>query len=134
VFNLTANPRTIKQNASAALNWTITNPTALCKIIAVPTITAPTAKCDTSCIISRQNEATRLSTALLKGTTDSSDPFGASRNMTSALTQLVGGKAQGRKSIQMKYSNYFIGSCGLNPLQDINAIKVRVQVADDIEG
>lgn len=132
IFSLTASPRTIKRDGSSAINWKITNPNAACKIVATPVLEKVTPTCNLSCVVDRFNEASRLTTNLEKGNTDVSDPYGANRTMVSALTG--GTTAQGKKTLQFKYSTLLIGSCALNPLNDPNAVKVKIQVTDDVEG
>jgi len=132
---LVANPKTIKRGGSTSITWKATSPNGVCKIVAQPVITAPTGSlCDASCVVRRQNEANRITNLLAKSTTDASDPYGASRTLSNALTNLVNGYAQGKKSIQLQYSTEFIGTCALNPFTDPKAVKVRVNVAEDVEG
>jgi hypothetical protein len=131
---LSGSPKTIKRGGTTALTWNISNPTDVCKVVALPVITSPTATCNRDCVVARQTQADNLSRQLRNGTTDSSDPFGGARSMSTALNTLVGGKAQGKKTVQLNYSTIFQASCELNPLQDPRAVRVRVQVADDIEG
>lgn len=135
-FNIIVSPKTIQANTSVTVSWIAQNPNALCRIIARPVITKPTTKCNFSCILDREREAQRLTSILATTNTDSSDSFG-SRSMNTALTSetsLGSGKAQGRKSVELKYSNLLIGSCAINPILDGNASRAKIQVAGDIEG
>jgi hypothetical protein len=100
----------------------------------MPVVLSPTATCDADCVADRIKDAANLTNQLNNGTTDASDPFGASRTMHTALTTEVSGKAQGKKSVKVRYTTLFQASCGLNPVLDPRTVKARVQVAEDVEG
>ena len=130
---LTATPRTIQRGGTVSLNWSIETPNQACKIIALPAIKTTSNTCNNGCLADRIREAANLTNQLITGKTDATDPQGAVRTMISALTS-VGGRVQGKKSMKINYTTIFQASCGLNPILDPAAVKVRVQVANDVEG
>ncbi len=129
-IKLYSSSKSIIPGGTTVLSWIIDTPISTCRITASPTITAPTATCDSLCVLARKREADNLTfQQLANGVTSAGDPYGAGRNMTAALTTAASsGKAQGQKSLKLKYSTIFEASCALNTKLDPNKVKVYVDV------
>lgn len=130
---LSATPRSVKRGGTTSLTWGIDTPDQTCKLIAMPIITAPTPTCDADCFADRIKDASNISNQLNRGLTDSNS-VGGSRPMYTALTTEFNGKAQGKKSVKVKYTTVFQASCGLNPVLDPRTVKAIVKVSEDREG
>ena len=130
---LNASQKSIAKNGSVSVSWITPAPDTSCKVMVGPVITSATRDCDTSCIAERRREATRLTSELYFGTTDTND---GNRSMITALTTTNGASpnASGKKTVQMKYSNILYGACSPNPLVDPGATKMRIKVIGDVEG
>ncbi|MEZ0209093.1 MAG: CARDB domain-containing protein [Candidatus Paceibacterota bacterium] len=125
-LSLTATPRSISTNEKVTLQWSITDPDTSCRIVATPI-------CTGTCDATRINAASALQSILDTSSTDSNDPFGASRTMTSALRTpyAVGGtKAQGKKTLQVLYTTDFKLQCGAAQA----STTIRVLVTSKNEG
>jgi hypothetical protein len=128
-ISLTATPRSIVQNGKVTLQWGITSPNSSCRILA-------TAICTGSCDSAHTNAAAALQTILDTSSTDSNDPFGASRVMknvadTGALeAPYSGNKAAGKKTLQVMYSTDFKLQCGSSAASST----IRVIVTSSTEG
>lgn len=124
-LSLTATPRSIEKNAKVTLAWSITNPNTSCRIIVTPV-------CTGTCAAAQTSEASSLQTAMDSGSTDSNDPYGASRTMTSALQTpyTAGGTvAKGKKTIQVNYTTDFKLQCGTSTAS--TTIRVLVTKANE---
>lgn len=107
----TLSPRSIDRGGLVKLSWGIHYPNTQCKIIAAVQIPAT---CDATCQSSRATASSTLNSTLSSGTTNANDPYGANRNMTTALTTKVPSTqyARGEKSVMLDYSTTFTLSCG----------------------
>ncbi len=107
----TLSPRSVDRGGLIKLNWGIHYPNSQCKIIAAVQIPAT---CDATCQSDRAAASSTINSILTSGTTNTNDPYGASRNMTTALRTKVPSTqyARGEKSITLDYSTTFTLSCG----------------------
>jgi hypothetical protein len=126
ISSFQANPRTLKSGGNTSLQWTISRPSDSC------TITAQ-AVCTQTCSALQLSRVDTINNELQNGVTDSNDPNGAGRSVTSALqTNVVTdgstAKAIGKKKIQVFGTTDFNLDC----VSDTR--KVRVQVSNDSEG
>jgi hypothetical protein len=125
-LSLTATPRSISSNTKVTLQWGITNPNSSCRIVVTPI-------CTDTCDATHTNAAAALQSTLDTGSTDSNDPYGASRSMTSALqTPYVSGgsRGAGKKTLQIQYTTDFKLQCGANAA----STTIRVLVTNANEG
>ncbi len=127
VVGFTASPRTVERGGTVKLTWSIQNPTTACKITAAVLIPA---SCNATCQAERAAASSTLNTALANSNTNSNDPNGGNRNMTSALTTSVSGYAKGEKSIDLDYSTTFTLTCG----SASNTVKGLIYVTTRTEG
>jgi hypothetical protein len=127
VIGFGVSPRTVERGGLVKINWSIENPTASCKISAAVQIPAT---CNATCQADRAAASSTLNTLLSTGTTNSNDPNGANRNMTSALTTDVGGYAKGEKTVALDYSTTFTLTCGAAS----NTVKNLIYVTERTEG
>ena len=130
---ITASPRTVYNNDSVTLFWSIPSPTAACSLRAEVVCLGGHA----SCSAAQLAEEAAINTQLTSGTTDASDPYGASRNIQTAVKTVApqnnpgNAKALGKKTLVMKKSVDFLLRCG--GAASLNK-KVRVVVSDENEG
>lgn len=126
-FNLS--PRSVERGGLVKLSWGIHYPNTQCKIIAAVQIPAT---CDATCQSDRATASSTLNSILTSGTTNANDPYGANRNMTTALTTKVPSTqyARGEKSVTLDYSTTFTLSCG-NSFTPARSI---IYVTDRTEG
>jgi len=126
VFSIS--PKTVEADGIVKLTWSIQNPTASCKISAAVQI--PTS-CDATCQANRAAASSTLNSALTTGTTNTNDPNGGNRNMTTAITTTVSGTyAKGEKSLNLDYSTNFTLTCG----SAANTMKTLIYVTERTEG
>ena len=112
--------------------WGIHYPNTQCKITA--TVQIP-ALCNATCQSERATASSILNSTLSSGTTNANDPYGASRNMTTALTTKVPSTqyARGEKSVVLDYSTTFTLSCGTGA-NTFTPVKSIIYVTDRVEG
>jgi hypothetical protein len=129
VTGFSISPRTVEKGGLAKLAWSIQNPTASCKITAAVQIPAT---CDATCQANRSTASTTINNTLKSGTTNSNDPNGSSRNMTTAITTAIGstGFAKGEKSINLDYTTTFTLTCGTTQTTS----KTIIYVSERTEG
>jgi hypothetical protein len=130
-MSITASPRTVNNNKNTTLSWSILAPTNSCSIRAETVCTGG----HSYCTAAQLAEETSLNSTLTSGATDSNDPYGASRNIQTAVKTVApqnnpgSNKALGKKTLLMNYTTDFIIDCGGSLLK-----KVRVVVSDETEG
>ncbi len=126
-FNIS--PRSVERGGLVKLSWGIHYPNTQCKITAAVQIPAT---CDATCQSDRAAASSTLNSILSSGTTNANDPYGANRNMTTALTTKVPSTqyARGEKSVTLDYSTTFTLSCG-NSFTPARSI---IYVTDRTEG
>ena len=130
-MSIEANPRTINNNKSTALSWSIVGPSNSCSLRAEAVCTGGRASCSTAQLAAE----TAVNSTLTNGTTDTNDPYGAGRNIQTAVKTVApennptGTKALGKKTLLMNYSTDFILDCGGSLIK-----KIRVNVSAENEG
>jgi hypothetical protein len=132
IESLTTQPRTAQGSTNVAVSWGIKYPTAAC------TITA-TAVCNgglrSNCTASQLTEESSLNQTFSNSTTDSNDPYGASRSITQALRNAApsnnptGTKALGKKTVPISHTVDLNVSCG-----GVTPKNVRVLITTNNEG
>ncbi len=129
-FNIS--PRSVERGGLVKINWGIHYPNTQCKITAAVQIPAT---CDTTCQTDRAAASSTLNTTLTSGTTNANDAYGASRNMTTALTTKVPSTqyARGEKSVTLDYSTTFTLSCGTGS-NTFTPVRSIIYVTDRTEG
>ena len=129
-FNVS--PRSVDRGGLVKLTWGIHYPNNQCKIVAAVQIPAT---CNATCQSDRATASTTLNSILTSGTTNANDPYGASRNMTTALTTKVPSTqyARGEKSVTLDYSTTFTLSCGTGS-NTFTPVRSIIYVTDRTEG
>ena len=129
-FNIS--PRSVDRGGLVKISWGIHYPNAQCKITAAVQIPAT---CDATCQSDRAAASSALNSILASGTTNANDPYGASRNMTTALTTKVPSTqyARGEKSVVLDYSTTFTLSCGTGA-NTFTPARSIIYVTDRTEG
>lgn len=127
---ITASPRTVIKNKNTTVSWSILNPKSACNLRAEVVCSGGHA----SCTQAQLTQETSLNTQL-QGTTDSNDPYGASRNIQTAVKTVApennptGDKALGKKTLLMTYTTDLILDCGPTFIK-----KFRIITSDENEG
>lgn len=126
-FNIS--PRSIERGGLVKISWGIHYPNTQCRITAAVQIPST---CDATCQSDRAAASSTINSILTSGNTNANDPYGASRNMTTAITTKVPSTqyARGEKSINLDYSTTFSLSCG-NSFTPARSI---IYVTDRVEG
>ena len=138
--NMTINamPKTTDAGSVSAITWSVTNPAAICNLIASPVCTSGTCSAD------RNTDASTINTKLQTGHTDSDDKNnspGTTRTIMDALRKLApygeptGTKAVGKATIPLKYTTDFMIDCGSGTQwEPLKPSKVRVNIGNDTQG
>lgn len=129
-LSISANPRTVNNNKSTTVSWSVLNPRPVCSLRAE-------VLCSDSCSADQLAASSSLNATLKNGTTDANDQYGGGRNIQTAVQKVYtkySNKAMGKKTLPMSYTTDFVLDCGKSSDGKSLLKKIRIMVAGENEG